>query len=161
MLVPAGQPESKYISLTQKFIKNGGDVNELYDLKVYVKNHYGAIKALPLQINGVDFIKRQTLLHFAAFNGKIELVKLLLAHGANPLLLNSQNESAIDDALRGLADKVCRGEAIDLQLQILLVLIEALSDENRKFLKEQYPHVDVFIEELREGLKKCTIVVEN
>lgn len=55
----------------EKFIKNGGDVNEFF-------------------IHPKDPAVNLTLLKYASFNAHIELVQYLLAKGANPLLKNNQ-----------------------------------------------------------------------
>jgi ankyrin repeat protein len=67
---------SKKFELAEFFIQRGADVN--------------------MQNN-----KRKTALHFASgANGNVDMVKLLLSHGANPLLLDAGGLSALDVARR-------------------------------------------------------------
>jgi len=142
MIMSQEERDDVVIPLTQQFIQDGGDVNELFGIRFAYEDEQGNVpNEQELQENyGLDVNKQQTFVQIAALNGKPELVQLLLAHGAQPLLKSSEGDTAIDFAINGMGQNFyscaisCEdGEKKFLgQIKGLSLLVAALSEADRK-----------------------------
>lgn len=140
--------DEQLIPVTQQFLDDGGNINELYSIRFwYEQENGGSLTAQDEQeyeSYGHNVNKEQTLLQFAAVNGKTQFITFLLAHGANPLVLNSDGENAIEVAVNGmqmLSYMPCDGMEIKFQGQVqgFVAMIEAINQEDRKVLMQNLP----------------------
>jgi ankyrin repeat protein len=109
------------LPLIRQLLDAGADVNALIDNRPESRRNFG----------GSPRIKFATSLMRAAYSGDVELVKLLLDHGADPLIRNSDNETALLAASGyGWIDGYSQGRSNEERLATMRLLVERGADVN-------------------------------
>jgi len=109
------------LPLIVKLLETGADPNAFIDNTPHSRRNFG----------GSPRVRFATALMRAAYSGDVELVRLLLAHGADPHVRNRDNENALLAAAGyGWIDGYSQGRSNDERLATIKLLVELGSDVN-------------------------------